>query len=418
MGCTIRKYKEGSFDNVINKIITFLTAKEFTLEQACAVCGNVFQESGYDPKAINARSYATGLFQWLGSRRTRLLEAAKKHGKSWDDVDLQLDFLWEELNGTENATLKWFQANKSEKNIETLTKKWTVLFERCSPSEYCYENRVPEAKRCFNAYNGSGNINNDNNTDSDENTNEDNNTSRRYQFDEGVECIDLSNVNIRNDNNNGSGGDGGTGGGNGSDGGSNSGSGGFSGDVTNPKMKLVLSKLDYFYNYGKTKNGCKKGTYCPLAGHSYMGKCTYGPTTFYKNAGITLRFWCGVYGACRNHKSGYPLFPTFNCIKKTMDTYGFYLAGHWDFEEARNLDPKTNFRPGDVATLACSPCGAHGLMWTGHDWRSDCIEKNICSAYPRQKKGKFGNYSVCIWRRLDCQEPQYQNDKPVPCTIC
>lgn len=402
MSCRQRYYVEGSYDNVVTKIITFLMGKGFTIEQACAVCGNVFQESGYDSKAINVGSSATGLFQWLGSRRTRLLNSAKKMGKSWNNVDFQLDFLWEELNNTEKATLKWFQNNKNEKSIDVLTKKWTILFERCGASEYCFGNRITEAKRCFKLYNGNGE-NIKINEDIEDETN-DNNTSMQYRVNDYVDCIDLDNNDIRNDNNTNN------------DGGSNSGGGGYSGTVTNPKMKKVLSKLDYFFNFGKTKGSCKHGTYCPLTGHGYLGKCTYGPTTFYKNAGITLRFWCGVYGKCRK-KSGYPLFPSFNCIKKTMDRYGFYLAGHWDFDEARSL-PNSTFRPGDVATLACSPCGAHGLMWTGFDWRSDVIEKNICSAYPNQHKGKFGNYSVCIWRRADCQEPQYQNEKPLPCTIC
>lgn len=404
MSCRQRYYVEGSYDNVVTKIIAFLMGKDFTIEQACAVCGNVFQESGYDSKAINAGSLATGLFQWLGSRRTRLLNSAKKMGKSWNNVDFQLDFLWEELNNTEKATLKWFQNNKNEKSIDVLTKKWMILFERCGASEYCFENRITEAKRCFKLYNGNGE-NIKINEDIEDETNDDN-TSMQYRINDYVDCIDLDNIDIRNDNNTN----------NNSDGGSNSGGGGYSGTVTNPKMKKVLSNLNYFFNFGKTKGSCKHGTYCPLTGHDYLGKCTYGPTTFYKNAGITLRFWCGVNGTCRK-KSNYPLFPSFNCIKKTMDRYGFYLAGHWDFDEARSL-PNSTFRPGDVATLAGSPCGAHCLMWTGFDWRSDVIEKNICSAYPNQHKGKFGNYSVCIWRRADCQEPQYQNEKPLPCTIC
>ena len=404
MACRQRKYVEGSYDNVIVKIITFLTGKGFTLEQACAVCGNVFQESGYNPGAINSDSHASGLCQWMSSRETRMRSAAKKLGKQWTDVDFQLDFLWEELKSTENATLRWFQSHKNE-NIETLTKKWTTLFERCSAKEYCYNNRVPEAKRCLSAYKNYASGGSMKSDTIDENASDE--SPSISSLDEKINCLDLSSANIQQstDNNDNSSGE-------------DSSSGeGFSGLVTNPKMKKVLSKLDYFKNRGKSIPGCPSGAMCPLKGHGYWGKCTYGPTTFYGNAGISLYFWCDVYGACRKHKSGYPLFPTFNCIKKTMDRYGFYLAGHWDFDEARAL-PTTTFRPGDVATLACSPCGAHGLMWTGHDWRSDVIEKNICSAYPNQHKGKFGNYSVCIWRRLDCQEPQFQNEKPKPCTIC
>ena len=35
-------------------------------------------------------------------------------------------------------------------------------------------------------------------------------------------------------------------------------------------------------------------------------------------------------------------------------------------------------------------------MWTGKDWRSDCIQRAL-SCYPGGKD-RDGNYSVCIWR--------------------
>lgn len=392
MACGQKTYKEGSRDNVIIKILQFLTSKGFTFLQACAVCGNIFQESGgYEVDAVNPNSQAIGLCQWLGQRKNNLIKAAQKQGKQWTDINVQLDFLWEELNGPENNTLRWFKNHRYE-TIDTFTQQWTILFERCGVSERCFNIRIPEAKRCAEKYTnfadgivGSGSS--DSNTTAISATN--------------INCLDLSHANVQE----------GQGGGTSQ----SASTTGFSGTVTNPKMKMVLSKLDYFYNYGETKGDCKAGTYCRIKEHNYLSKCTYGPTTFYKNAGIELYFWCGQTGNC-NGKSGYPIFPTFNCIKKRMDKYGFYLAGHWDFDEARN-NPNSIYRPGDVATLACSPCGAHALMWTGFDWRSDAIEKNICSAYPNQYKGKFGNYSVCIWRRADCQEPGLDTT-PVPCTIC
>ena len=90
MACKKRTYS-GGFDNVISKIISFLLGKGFTIEQACAVCGNIFQESGYNPSAINRSSHASGLCQWMSSRETRLRNAAKKTGKAWNDVDFQLE---------------------------------------------------------------------------------------------------------------------------------------------------------------------------------------------------------------------------------------------------------------------------------------------------------------------------------------
>lgn len=59
-------------------------------------------ESGqpYDEaKAMSEISgYAFGIAQWDGARRPRLLNYAKEKGQSWDTLELQLDFMWHELN--------------------------------------------------------------------------------------------------------------------------------------------------------------------------------------------------------------------------------------------------------------------------------------------------------------------------------
>lgn len=404
MVCNINANLKG-IDGKALKIVAFFVEKGLTPEQGCAIAGNVSQESGYDESVVNSKSGAYGLFQYI-----------QKWSPDFErkpDFYYQLEYTWGKFNtgqhkGDSNkgsATWKkWKDTNlkqyflQRKGNLETYTELWMCAFERCGVSEANLSNRINEAKRVAGLYNqyASGECSKIDLGSSETNdSNTVNNNGMLTDVSVGINCPSPS-FNVDNSD-------------------STQSVTGFSGKVTNPKMKKVLSNLDYFYNAGSTKGSCKSGTYCPLTGHSYLGKCTYGPTTFYKNAGIDLHFWCGNYGACRN-KTGYPIFPTFDCIKKTMDRYDFYLAGHWDFDEARAL-PTSTFRPGDVATLAGSPCGAHGLMWTGYDWRSDVIEQNICSAYPRMHQGKFGNYSVCIWRRADCQEPGLDTT-PVPCTIC
>lgn len=431
MACKIDTNLSGN-DGKAMRIVKFFVEKGLTPTQACAICGNVYKESGYNETSVNKLSGAFGLFQYLPKYSKDLQSSPKKN-----DFDYQLDYTWGRYNahkhyGDSNKGSamykKWhttelgeyFKQNKG--TLNDYVELWMCAFERCGVSEAGLEKRKREAKRVAELFNkhSSGDCaenkvivpdNESANTDNTETTN-----NNGAVTDASVSQVDCTNVTVNGIAVGGSGGSTPTGG-EGGDGGGAAGEG-FSGEVTNPKMKKVLSQIEYFKNRGKSIPGCPSGAMCPLRGHKYWGKCTYGPTTFYSNAGISLYFWCNVYGACRKQSKGYPLFPTFNCIKKTMDRYGFYLAGHWDFDVARNLEPSKYFRPGDVATLAASPCGAHGLMYTGHDWRSDVIEKNICSAYPRTNKGKFGDYSVCIWRRLDCQEPQYQNEKPLPCTIC
>ena len=90
---------ELSGENV-EKVLKFFTGKGLTLVQAAAVAGNLQQESRIDPSALNSIG-AFGIAQWLGGRRTNL---EKK--PNYSTIEGQLEYLWEELNGAENAGLK------------------------------------------------------------------------------------------------------------------------------------------------------------------------------------------------------------------------------------------------------------------------------------------------------------------------
>lgn len=394
------------------KIVKYFTNKGFTLEQACAICGNVWQESKYKETARNSSSGAFGLFQYLPQYSKDLQKNTKKN-----DFDFQLEYTWGKYNahkryGDSNKGSamykKWhktelgefFKQNKG--TIDDYVELWMCAFERCGVSESNLDERKREAKRVAKLFSKlinnekamldlEGHIDNGNespNLDTEKAINNDGIIT--YDTETPVDCGNLSSIGGDVAQNNGD-----------TNNEQTSLPVGFSGEVTNPKMKLILSDVSYFINLGDKTSKCPypKGSKVPLKPGKYMHKCTYGPTTWYKNAGITLRWWCGDY-----HK------PTYNCVKKQMHEYGFYLAMHADFEEARNW-PTSLFRPGDVAALLPNIATSHGLMWTGHDWRSDCIETNICSAYRRTTHGRAGNYSVTIWRRRDCQEPGLENDK-------
>lgn len=402
MACKIDTNLSGN-DGKAMRIVKFFVEKGLTPTQACAICGNVYKESGYNETAVNKKSGAFGLFQYLPKYSKDLQSSPKKN-----DFDYQLDYTWGRYNahkhyGDSNKGSamykKWSKTElgeyfKQDKGtLDDYVELWMCAFERCGVSEAGLETRKKEARRVVDVYNKqisgdcakaifSGSSDNSS-VDTDSNDVQENNGAVTDAVQTSVDCGSIS-VN---------------GGGSVSDGTGGSGSDvssmtGFSGEVTNPKMKLVLSDVSYFINFGGATKKCPygKGSKVPLKPGHYMGKCTYGPTTWYKNAGITLRWWCGDY-----HTANY------ECVKKRMHSYGFYLAMHADFAEARAW-PTSVFRPGDCAALL-PQTSAHGLMWTGHDWRSDCIETNICSAYPRTKNGRAGNYSVTVWRRADCQEP-------------
>jgi hypothetical protein len=99
------------------KIFLYLTAKGLTAEQAAGVLGNFQQESGFDPAIIQGGAIAGvdytpvngvgfGIAQWtFTARQAPLVNLAKSTNRSVIDLSLQLDFLWQELNGTHAAAL-------------------------------------------------------------------------------------------------------------------------------------------------------------------------------------------------------------------------------------------------------------------------------------------------------------------------
>lgn len=417
MACKINANLSGT-DGIVLKIFNFFVEKGLTPMQACAICGNVKQESSYIVNNKNPDTGAYGLFQYIKRWHPDFEEK--------NDIDYQLNYTWNKYNkGNVNGDAnpgsdtykKWKDTNLKEyysQNKGTLdeyVELWTCAFERCSVKEYKFDVRKGEARRVAELYNkytsgecakidvsstDNGSVNTDTNNVTDNNGAVIDNVEASVNCENGS-AISISGVSVNSGSASGS---------------SNSGAGGFSGTVTNPKMQMVLADTSYYRNPPRSKNGTKH-----TLTTKYHGLCTYGPSTWYYNAGQNLAFWCGKHTCCTKRgktNCRYPLIDSFDCIKNRMHQYGFYCAGHWDFEEARNLDPATTFRPGDVATLSGGRCQAHGLMWTGHDWRSDCIEKNICSAYSSIKHGQFGNYSVSIWRHRDFQEPGKQNDPEVP----
>lgn len=57
-----------------------------------AILGNWQFESGLNPSAVNSSGGASGFGQWFSSRLANLKAYASKHGKSWNDPSLQLEF--------------------------------------------------------------------------------------------------------------------------------------------------------------------------------------------------------------------------------------------------------------------------------------------------------------------------------------
>ena len=64
--------------------------------EAAGMVGNLLAESDLNPNSINENDLGNisgGIAQWRGSNFARLKAYAKSKGKSWNDLDLQIDFL-------------------------------------------------------------------------------------------------------------------------------------------------------------------------------------------------------------------------------------------------------------------------------------------------------------------------------------
>lgn len=173
---------------------------------------------------------------------------------------------------------------------------------------------------------------------------------------------------------------------------------GFASQVTNEKMKKVLSRVNNIclrHNYGN------KNSWYSVRGTggdrpSPEGKCTYGPSTWYHEAGKKYDLYFYEDPKTATYKN------------TTLPDYGMKLVWHGTIAQAKEL-PNSSFRPGDVSTqyyfkdAEKQRPSSHGCMWTGKDWRSDFVQNGIMAN--KNYFDRNGDYSVCIWRHPDLQEP-------------
>lgn len=130
----------------------FLIGKGLTPAQASGVLGNLKWESGLSTTAYNGREGAIGLAQWEGSRRTALEQFAQERGTSETDLQTQLDFLWNELTGSESGAL---QSLKQATTASDAASIWQSQYERSAQLD---PQRVQYANDFFSAYQ-SGDLN-------------------------------------------------------------------------------------------------------------------------------------------------------------------------------------------------------------------------------------------------------------------
>ena len=154
------------------KSFNFFIKKGLSPAAAAGIIGNFMQESGCDPSKHQVGGPAQGIAQWEGARLEALYAFAASQGKPWDDLETQLEFLWQELttddmnarfNGLTPET--WtptgysplsggFNEFKSLTDYRHATAAFEAAFERAGTP--MMENRFAAAEEAYNSFgNGS-----------------------------------------------------------------------------------------------------------------------------------------------------------------------------------------------------------------------------------------------------------------------
>ena len=130
-----RIFGSGSGNSFMNQVINFFTNKGLSINQARGIFGNLMQESKGNPYAVNRTSGATGIAQWLGSRKQKLIS---RYGRN-PSVQDQLNFIWEELNTTENKAMR---ALLNTNTVSEATRAFANHFERAGKDEMNIKQRI------------------------------------------------------------------------------------------------------------------------------------------------------------------------------------------------------------------------------------------------------------------------------------
>ena len=129
--------------NNAEKVMNFLIGQGFPVPAASGMMGNFSVESTFSPTAINSKSGAFGLAQWLGSR----LENLKIYGgTSYNTLEVQVQFLMHELSTSESRAM----AIKGISSPADAALFWELTFERSGGAGNAL--RASRATKIFNEW--------------------------------------------------------------------------------------------------------------------------------------------------------------------------------------------------------------------------------------------------------------------------
>ena len=156
-------YKEGTASRDERRVIVmhFLQMQGLSVKSAAGVCGNIEQESGFNPTVRNSSSGSKGLAQWNPQvgRLQRLEQYAARQNESPDDFFTQLKFLvfdmktggihkcWNHLSDT--AAVTCFEGPKNSTNA---TYHFLAVFEKAGIAEANLPKREEYARLAYTNY--------------------------------------------------------------------------------------------------------------------------------------------------------------------------------------------------------------------------------------------------------------------------
>lgn len=111
---------KSGIDGVPGQIYDFLLEKGVPPVGAAAILGNIQAESSFNPSSVNSSGHS-GLCQWDPDRFAGLKKLASEKGKDWTDVEIQLEYIWQELNGSFSDVKDVIMSATQESDMEYAT---------------------------------------------------------------------------------------------------------------------------------------------------------------------------------------------------------------------------------------------------------------------------------------------------------
>ena len=90
---------EGDQQTVCLNLLSY--GSSYSINALTGILANIQAESGYNPQALNSGSGAYGLVQWLGGRKTGVMNACGTSSSNEEHISCQVSYIFQELSSSE-----------------------------------------------------------------------------------------------------------------------------------------------------------------------------------------------------------------------------------------------------------------------------------------------------------------------------